>query len=58
MHGRATPPLKRALNPVHQRIARLSMEFIDATPERREQIGAEISAMLDGKLDVIGTFGR
>ena len=46
-HGSATPTPR--LPPTLQgRLARLSLESIDATPERQEQINAEFDALLSG----------
>lgn len=51
-HGTATPPLPAF--GLAGRIARLSAEFIDATPERQEQIGREVQALIDGRLFCVG----
>lgn len=53
MHGTtsASPPAKG--NVSHLRISRLTMEYIDATPERRAQIDAEVEALISGKIGVL-----
>lgn len=49
MHGTATPPLPIA-DPVQARIARLSHEFLSADAARRDAIGAEIAALIEGRV--------
>ena len=47
-HGSATPT-PRLPPTLEGRLARLSLEYIDATPERQKQINAEFDALLSGK---------
>lgn len=47
MHGTATPKMN-VDDPVAQRIADLSAEFLEAGPERRAEIGAEIRSLAAG----------
>lgn len=49
MHGNpiALPP---SSDPTARRIAALSDEYLGADPARKEEIGEEIAAMIDGKI--------
>ena len=48
---RTTAPQPTSGNPSHLRMARLTAEYIDATPERQAKIDAEVQGMLDGKVE-------
>ncbi|MGC1487613.1 MAG: hypothetical protein WA784_07480 [Albidovulum sp.] len=52
MHGTFLPPRPIARDPRAERIAALSHEYLSATPERREEIGAEVAALVDGGVAV------
>ena len=54
MHGKATPPPTPS-NPIHHRISRLSLEFIDASSERQDEISLEIEALIAGNVTVMPT---
>lgn len=58
MHHTTTAPRLQSDNLHAERIARLSEEYLTATPARCEQIGAEISGMIDGKIAAIGVKGQ
>jgi len=51
----ATPrfELPEASDPSEARIAMLSAEYMTASPERREEIGQEIEAMITGQVTVL-----
>lgn len=55
MHGNTSASLPVSGNISHLRISRLTMEYIDATPERQAQIDAEIDALISGQVRVLGT---
>lgn len=52
MHGNILPPRPIASDPLAERIAALSHEYLSATPERREQIGAGVAAIIEGIVEV------
>ena len=53
MHGNTgvKPPFSG--NRSHLRISRLTMEYIDATPERQAHIDQEVEALISGKIGVL-----
>ncbi|MEO9823725.1 MAG: hypothetical protein ABJF50_04805 [Paracoccaceae bacterium] len=55
MHGNAGSKLLSSGNVNHQRISRLTMEYINATPERQTQIDQEVEALISGKVDVLAS---
>ncbi|WP_306113423.1 MULTISPECIES: hypothetical protein [unclassified Roseovarius] len=55
MHGH-TASRPASHNPIAARIAELSEEYLTASPQRREEIGEEISGMIAGR--VIPMIGR
>lgn len=54
MHGNSGASQPATGNVTHLRIARLTLEYIDATPKRQAQIDAEVEALISGKVSVIG----
>jgi hypothetical protein len=52
MHGTFLPPHPVSRDPQAERIADLSQEYLAATPERREEIGAEVAALIEGNVAV------
>lgn len=55
MHGTFLPPRPIARDPQAERIAALSHEYLSATPDRREEIGAEVAALIDGGVTALPT---
>ena len=58
MHGTTGQNPPRSTNVIHQRISSLTLEYIDASPERQSQIDQEVEALIDGKVSVFKTPER
>ena len=53
MTHHTTAPRPTPTDPRHKRMADLSDEYLEADANRREEIGEEIAAIIDGKLEVL-----